>query len=286
MTEEGRRFAYRERAHTPGDPVRPVTLVKEGPPRSQKVKVRWLDGEYEALEEWVPKVRLVAPWDGTEALLEDERRMFAALEASGDIYGTAMYKAIETVFFAIPQEAGAEVWFGIKAIERNLLSIDDLDAAAARLSLDAEKLLAEPHSYVDRFGEYKAPFGVAVRVAKHCCERFSREVLRHLREEEEELRRELVSGDHDVSRAWCTDNEVYRKRAETRLEELRSIFALVREWCGREAEEEFREMIPLRQEVDRLQGIIKDLERWLRSAGHSQKAALVLKQLGRMDDDG
>lgn len=94
MTEEGLRYAYRERAHTPGDPVRPVELVKEGPPRSQKVKVRWLDGEYEGLDEWVPKVRLVVPWDQKEALLEDERRMFAALEASGDVYGTTTYRAV------------------------------------------------------------------------------------------------------------------------------------------------------------------------------------------------
>ena len=51
------------------------------------MKVRRLDGEYEGLEEWVPKVRLVVPWDEQEALLEDERRMFAALEASGDVSG-------------------------------------------------------------------------------------------------------------------------------------------------------------------------------------------------------
>jgi hypothetical protein len=64
MTEEGRRYAYRERTHTTGDPVRPVELVKDGPPRSQKVKVRWLDREYEGLEIWVPKVRLIASWGG------------------------------------------------------------------------------------------------------------------------------------------------------------------------------------------------------------------------------
>ena len=144
MTEEVRRHAYRERAHTPGDPVGPVELVKEGPPRSHKAKVRWLDGEYEGLEEWVPKIRLVVPWEEKEALLKDERRMFAALEVSDDVYGTATYLAVETVFFAIPQEAGAEVWCGMKAVERQLLSIDDLDA---------EELLAEPHSYVDRSGE-------------------------------------------------------------------------------------------------------------------------------------
>ena len=284
MTEEGRRYAYRERAHTHGEPVRPVELVKEGPPRSQKAKVRWLDGEYEGLEEWVPKVRLVVPWAEKEALLEDERRMFAALEVSGDVYGTVAYWAVETVFFAVPQEAGAEVLLGLKAVERELLSIDDLDAAAERLGLDAEALLSEPCSYTDRFGEYKAPFGVAVKVAKHCCERFSREVLRHLRAEEENLQQELVSGDLDVSRSWWTDNEAHRKRAEARLEELRPIFALVREWCGREAAEEFHEVIALRQEVDRLQSIVEDLARWLKDAGHPLKAALVRKELGRTNE--
>lgn len=101
-----------------------------------------------------------------------------------------------------------------------------------------------------------------MKVAKHCCERFYREVLRHLHVEEEELRRELVSGDLDVPRSWRTDNEVHRKRAEARLEELRPVFALVREWCGQDAMEEFREVIALRQEVDRLQGVVKDLAEW------------------------
>ena len=87
-----------------------------GPPRWQKVKVRWLDGEYGGLERWVPKVSLVAAWDEAEVLLEDEHRMFAALEASGDAYVTTTYKAVETVFFAIPREVGAEVSFGPQTV--------------------------------------------------------------------------------------------------------------------------------------------------------------------------
>ncbi len=67
MSNVGRRFAYRERARSPGEPVRPVEVVKEGPPRSNKVRVRRLDGEYEGLEEWIPKVRLVTPWEEAEA---------------------------------------------------------------------------------------------------------------------------------------------------------------------------------------------------------------------------
>jgi hypothetical protein len=83
------------------DPVWSVELVKKGPPHSQKAKVRWLDGEYEGPKEWVPKVRLLVTWAEMEALLEDERRMFAALKASGDVYGTTTYRAVETVFFAV-----------------------------------------------------------------------------------------------------------------------------------------------------------------------------------------
>ena len=89
-----------------------------------------------------------------------------------------------------------------------------------------------------------------------------------------------------MSRSWWTDNEAHRERAEARLEELRPIFAIVRGWCGQEAVDEFREVIALRQEVDRLQGIVKDLARWLKESGHPLKAALLLKELGRSDEDG
>jgi hypothetical protein len=106
MSDAGRRFAYRERARSPGEPVRPVEGVKEGPPRSNKVKVRRLDGEYEGLEEWVPKVRLVAPWEEVEALLKDESRMFEALDATGDVYDTLPYKAVRTVFRKDLRDAG------------------------------------------------------------------------------------------------------------------------------------------------------------------------------------
>jgi hypothetical protein len=34
-------------------------------------------------------------------------------------------------------------------------------------------MLAKARSYIDRFGHYKAPFGVAVEVAKDCCEGFT-----------------------------------------------------------------------------------------------------------------
>lgn len=83
MSIVGQCFAYRESPTRMGLPVRPVEVVKEGPPRSRKVRIRWLDGEYEGLDEWAPKERLVAPWWDAEAFLQDENCQLRALEAFG-----------------------------------------------------------------------------------------------------------------------------------------------------------------------------------------------------------
>jgi len=71
--------------------------------------------------------------------------MFAALEASGDVYDTVPYKAVETVSFAIPSEPNEEIYYGTRAIERELLVIGDRDAASVKFGLSAEGLLTEPH---------------------------------------------------------------------------------------------------------------------------------------------
>jgi hypothetical protein len=168
MSIVGQRYAYRQRAHTRGEPVRPVEVVKEGPPRSQKVRIRWLDGEYEGLEEWVPMVRLVAAWDQADAFLEDERRVLRALAASGDAYGTLEWKAAQEVFFGLPEYV--EVALGWNGGQQELLFIENLDTTAPLLGLRPDELLAEPEAFVDRAGWYKAPFPVALKVARLCCQ--------------------------------------------------------------------------------------------------------------------
>jgi hypothetical protein len=80
--------------------------------------------------------------------------------------------------FSDPSE---EVILGYKAFEGNLPVIQNLDAAARRLGLNKEEMLVEPYAFVDRSGWYKAPFRTAVKVAKHYCRRFPREVLGRIR---------------------------------------------------------------------------------------------------------
>lgn len=107
------------------------------------------------------------------------------------------WEAVERVFGILSRisNPSEEVILGNTAVEENLMVIQNLDAAARRLGLDKEEMLAEPYAYVERSGWYKAPFQMAVKVAKHCCRRFPREVLGRLKKDEDELRQELVSGD-------------------------------------------------------------------------------------------
>jgi hypothetical protein len=63
------------------------------------------------------------------------------------------------------------------------------------------------------------------------------------------------------------------------LAEERPVFALIREWCGEGAVEEFDHVLALRGEVDRLRILLEDPIRWLRDSGHPVKAALLAKDL-------
>ena len=271
----GARFAYRSPPKAFGAPVREVEVVRRGPRGSNKVRVRWLDGEYEGLEEWVPTLRLLAPWDEVDAFRADEWRMLAAVAASGDVAGTVRLKAVECALYSLP--LSLDVGLGYSAAEVELLYMSDVDDQAHQLGLDAEELKAEPHAYVDRCGVYKAPFPVADKVARHCCRRFGREILAALAEDEEKLRRDLVE-DLDLWRA-----EDRREFAEKRLREQEPVLRLVREWCGESAARELDEIGALRSEVRRLRRLLADTAEWIRHAGHARKASYLESQLRRSD---
>jgi hypothetical protein len=152
MTQEGRHYAYRERAHTRGPRATrrtgegPPTPLTEGHGALARRKVR---GPGAVGTEGSACRPLGGVGGATGERPQDVRRA----GGFGRRYGTTTYRGVETVFFAVQQEAGAEVLPGLKAVEQELLSIDNLEAAATRLGRAAEVLLSEPHSYVDRFSE-------------------------------------------------------------------------------------------------------------------------------------
>lgn len=266
----GKRFAYRKQVRAFGKPVQPVEVVREGPPRSARVRIRYLDGEYEGLEEWVPKARLLVPWDEAKEFCEDERRLLAAQGASGEVHGTLFYKAVETVFYAIARVFDEElILFGWRAYERDLLIIREFHTTVQKLRLNREELLLEPHSFVNRHGHYVAPFQTAERLGKLFCQRFPREILQYMRAKEEDLRQKIITADNPSTRSFHEEWQGKSKAA----------FMVVREWCGQKAVAEFDEVAALQKEVRRLRDVIQSTARWLRDNGHSVKASLLLKEI-------
>lgn len=276
--EAGSRYGYGAPPRRPGAPLRPVEFLRAGPPRSQRVRVRWLDGEFEGLEEWVPKRRLLVAWAEVEAFLEDEHGYAAVLAASQVSLDSTERAAVETVWLASPRELGSWYLDG-RRCGGTVLVINDLpDVAAAMRGPTADELLAEPLAFVDREDRYIAPFPVAARLARLACTRCPHEILEYVAKEEKRWEDALVRGymedifGKDVLR-------VRKEGVEERLRELRPVHNMVREWCGVDAQQAFDELGRLRAENERLVRIIEDAARFLKDAGHNVKASLVLREV-------
>lgn len=270
ITAVGQRFAYRKRARTVGEPVQPVEVVKEGPPRSGKVRIRYLSGEYQGFEEWVPKVRLVVPWDEAEAFRKDELHLLAAHKASGEAEGTVPFEAAQEVFCAVNELFGEElILSGWKKLERDLVIIRSLDATVHKLRLNRKELVSEFRAFVDRSGDYWAPSSTAERLARLFCQRFPQEILRHVQAREHEWRQRTILPSEPFSEEFALEC----------LDKLKPVFSLAREWCGEKDVAEFDEVTALREEVRRLRGLVESIAGWLREAGHPIKASLVLREL-------
>lgn len=272
----GHQYGYRDHPYRIGDSLRPVEVLKLGPPKSRKVRIRWLDGEYEGMDEWISQVRLVVPWDEAEDCLKDERSLLAAITASGNASReTAEYRAVEEVFFAIPRDMDR----GYIGIESRVLTIEDFERTARKLELPTAEYLAEPHAFVSRFGNYTAPFSVAVRLAQHCCRRFPRKVLLYITPEEDAQRESLVTGYYVDPHSEDNEYDVDRGKAEEFLRKTERSYALIREWCGVAAVAEYDQVTSLRAEVDRLRGVIGTTAQYLEGIGQKGKAAALRREL-------
>ncbi len=98
----GDRWAYREKPNRHGHPVWQAEIIQFGPPKTNKVRVRFLDGEYPGLDMWVPRVRLCVPWIEAGAWLRDEERTIAAWEASPFDEDSVEWWAATEIFGAYP----------------------------------------------------------------------------------------------------------------------------------------------------------------------------------------
>lgn len=72
----GEAWAYRARHH---DPFVQMRVVRFGVKTPRRVLVRFVDEEFEGLQDWVPPSRLKVPWSGMAEFVARERRWDAVV---------------------------------------------------------------------------------------------------------------------------------------------------------------------------------------------------------------
>jgi len=164
-----------------------------GPTRSRKVRIRWLDGEFDGLDEWVPLVRLRARWQEAEHLLADERRKLRLHEASSERFDLVEWEAVIKVWFSgvMPECVSPNGW-ELKVY--GLLTIERFTGTSVELALPRESLLSHSDAFVDRTGTYFGPPNVGVDLARRYCEVFPDQVLQYVRAERMQMERAVATG--------------------------------------------------------------------------------------------
>lgn len=276
----GTRWGYREKPSNEDEPLRPLEILQEGPSPVRKVRVRWLDGEYEGLDQWISKRRLVVPWDERDAFLSDEAHLNRLDAQTTVVNGSVEWWSVLLVLLSDAARDLHEIHGGDCTCE-----IENFESREDWLGISRHDLLSEPFAFIDRFGTYHAPFSVAEKLARRLCELGPRDVVRRLGDEEAELRQRAISGHRFTmgrkKEEWVVPAEHYAKE----LRERERAFARVREWCGETAPAEWDEVQALRKEIDRLRVVIADTSRWFRYERRFQKANQLLRELGEDPPD-
>ena len=155
----GGEWAYRQHRDDPIVRVRVLRIGKEPPFR---VKVRFVDDEFEGREDWVPRARLKAPWEGLGPWQAREERWEAVRHAAAPAYSNPEYWATDYVLSFVA-DLGIEIGCGRNAA---VLSISNPDALVDFLGLTTDDLRSDPLAFVDDDGTLVAPWATAERVAR------------------------------------------------------------------------------------------------------------------------
>ena len=249
----GRDYLYREK-RAPGSPHQRVKLLaKVG--RACKIRVRFIDGPFPGLEEYVHCGRIIVPWSESKAFPRDEQRRRRLEEISLPQYSHVVAEAILTVFAATGDETGCVNGDGV--LDGNAAALRRV-AQRAGIKKPVEELGRE--SFVDRFGRLLLSFDGALTLAMAFAKAEPEKVLLLIENEEAELRAKgYEPGEHYY-------HESLLKQAPAN--------ALARQWAGFENEVE-----QLREEIVRLRMVVKRAADFLDSAGMGFEADRVRREM-------
>jgi hypothetical protein len=276
MRNVGEVWAYREKSSRLGETLHPVEIVKPGPRLSKKTRVRWLDGEFEGLDTWVPTQRLLVPWDEADAFLRDERAELSLMAVQPPRVDDDLARAVEQVWFASPS---GSIDFQVHRRYPLWADIRDFERLSSKLPISRDELLTSPGAYIDRTGTLHVGQDMTLQLAEALCRSESGPILQHGEEELDRLESAVLTG-------WMTTRfpniepyQVARDAARNYLREHEAARATIRDWCGVDAVTAFDELQSLREGNERLRRELEDLVAWLKTAGHTGKASSLGRTL-------
>lgn len=264
--EPGKHYGYRKQRYAIGKPLRPVLVTKLGPPKSYKCRVRWLDGEYEGLDEWVRTDTLLCPWESADAFIEDEVRLARVVEASAHAYKTTEWLAVREVLWKVETPFELSEWVR----HEGLVMIEDFPANIADCGFDPAELVAEPLAFIDRHGTYHGSFSTALRIAQRLCKQHPERIITDLKLDIQAYKKAAKTGWYASphgGRGW----DISLGHAQKQVEEHLEILKIVSPWCGHEFAEKFDVIAGLQEEVARLRLLLTETLDWMRDTAEEQK---------------
>jgi len=235
----GKPYAYRRLRQLAG-PVLKVVPLQLGPPKTHKVRVRFEDGDYPGLDQWVSIQHVLCPWGQRERLIRDERHLLAVREGP-DPPDKITAVAVDLVLESTGEGLSAGT-HGTGACEPAVL-----ERVMARAGLTGRPPSdLDRRVFVDRHGRVHLPWLAWHQLAVAFAAAEPETVL-------QEVRREKVALESGPIFSWRTPMGEDDARAR------RPVHALVRDWAlgedaeGRRADETERLRVLLRQAATRLE---------------------------------
>jgi hypothetical protein len=250
-------------------------VLRVGKERPLRVKVRFLDDEFEGREDWVPVARLEALWENLGSWQARQERWEAVRHAAAPEYSSPEYWATDYVLSSVA-DLGVEIGCGRNA---TVLSISDPKALADLVGLTTEELAEDPLAFDDDDGSLVASWATAERVARYVAPLRARKLLAGIERREAEARWRTLHGYYYELGGGKACYRTPEDCAELD-EHWQPGHDLVREWCGEEAVNRHDEVQGLRDEMLRLSEILERAIRELAWAGRASIAAKITRQLG------
>lgn len=256
-------WAYRARWN---DPLVQVRVVRVGTRRPPRVLVRFIDDDFEGLEDWVPPARLKCRWNRVEEFRAREARWEDVTRESLP-RDSPLESAAMQVFDELIDPALATTGYGATS---GVTSIHDVSALAAVLDEDADAWRV-PSSFVED-GALIVPWSVTERIAKRAAARDPHRLLRLVEREESDARREATYG--SWYRLGRGEERHIAPEACAQFDEKHDmpVRAILREWAGQEPADVRDEIHQLRLEAAAHAALARAALAALRKHGHTREA--------------